>query len=122
MWQYYVDGGEFGGECVGVLSHVQLFATPRAVACRAPLSMFFPGNNLIFLVKFLRESSSNDHLAFPSRVFLQGAVHRLLGRKPEYALGSRANLWTNELKGVGLHLRARRLTAPALFRSIGQES
>ena len=39
MWQYYVDGGEFGGECVGVLSHVQLFATPWAVAHQAPLSM-----------------------------------------------------------------------------------
>ena len=41
MWQYYVDGGEFGGECVGVLSHVQLFATPWAVAHQAPLSVGF---------------------------------------------------------------------------------
>ena len=41
MWQYYVDGGEFGGECAGVLSHVQLFVTPRAVAHQAPLSIGF---------------------------------------------------------------------------------
>ena len=96
------------------------FATPWIVARQAPLSMFSPGNNMIFLVKFLRESSSIDHLAFSSRVFLQGAGHRLLGRKPEYALGSRASLWTNELKGVGLRFRARGLTAPALLRSVAK--
>ena len=74
---------------------------------------------------FWLNSWGNLHLLITSlspAVFLQGAVHRLLGRKPEYALGSRANLWTNELKGVGLRLRARPLTAPALLRSIGQES
>ena len=51
MWQYYVDGGEFGGECVGVLSHVQLFATPWAVAHQAPLSVgFFPARILEWAV------------------------------------------------------------------------
>ena len=31
--------------CVHLLSHVQLFATPWTLACRAPFSEIFPGKN-----------------------------------------------------------------------------
>ena len=49
------------------------------------------------------------------------ALSKVAGLETKKCSGSRANLWTNEVKGVGPRFRARPLAALALFRSVVQE-